>query len=381
VDVQVDVVVVGAGIVGAACARRCVEAGRSVLVLDRADVPASGSTGRSAAGVRVQFTDPVNVALSLESIREYAEMGEPASGYRDVGYLLLVGEDQWEAHLAGVEVQRGLGASVEVWDLDAAHARAGGIERAGLAGATFGPLDGTVDPHGITAAWLERARAGGAQVRLRTEVLGAEQVAGGWRVTTRDATGTVAEVDTRAVVNAAGAWSGEVAARAGLEVPVVPVRRLIHLTAPRHGRTPSPLTVDLPSGVYWRTEGERILFGRSDHDQPPGFDAPAAPDWMERTLEAAVGRFPWFADEAIDERAGWAGFYEVTPDGNAVVGPHPGADGWFDACGFSGHGVQHAAAVGRVVAALVEGTDPPVDVSPLAVTRFTAGAAGERLVI
>ncbi|MFP5308168.1 MAG: NAD(P)/FAD-dependent oxidoreductase [Actinomycetes bacterium] len=374
-----DVVVVGAGIVGAACALRCAEAGLDVVVLDAADTPAAGSTGRSAAGVRVQFAEPVNVALSLASIREYAGMGE-VSGYRDVGYLLLVGEDAWEDHLAGVDTQRRVGAPVEVWDLDRAAERAGGIVRAGLAGATFGPLDGTVDPHGITTTYLDEARRLGVRLRLRTEVVGVEPGGGGWQVATAGGGGGDV-LGTRVVVNAAGAWSGQVAALAGLDVPVVPVRRLIHLTAPRPGRTPSPLTVDLTSGVYWRTEGERVLFGRSDHAQPPGFDAPAAPDWLERVLQAAVSRFPWFADEAIDERAGWSGFYEVTPDGNAVVGVHPGTDGWIDACGFSGHGVQHAAAVGRVVAALAADEAPAIDVSPLSVTRFAAGAAGERLVI
>ena len=123
--ISYDVLVVGAGIIGAACAFRLAEQGLKVGVLDAADAPATGSTARSAAGVRVQFSTEANVRLSWESIKEYAAFEElygVSADYRPIGYLLIVPERNWERHLDGVEVQRGVGAPVEVLSPAAAQA-------------------------------------------------------------------------------------------------------------------------------------------------------------------------------------------------------------------------------------------------------------------
>jgi sarcosine oxidase, subunit beta len=149
------------------------------------------------------------------------------------------------------------------------------------------------------------------------------------------------------------------------------VRRNVYVTAPRARRRVHPLTVDLGSGFYFRGEGEPLQFGRSNPHEPPGFTRGVDWDWLEPTLAAGIARFPWLADETLDERACWAAFYEVTPDHNPVLGRMPGADGWVNACGFSGHGVQQAPAVGRVIAEeLVHGTATTIDIEPLRYERF-----------
>jgi sarcosine oxidase, subunit beta len=367
-----EVVVIGAGIIGASCAYHLAAAGRRVTVVERNEAAAMGSTGLSAAGVRVQFVEPVNVALSLASILEYrgfeARFGVD-SGYRPVGYLLLVDDAGWEEHLRGVEVQRAAGAPIEVLDLEQARERFVDFDPGGLAGATFGPYDGVVDPDSVTQAYLRAARDLGAEVRLRTEVTAIERDGAGWRL----AVGAH-ELRTATVVNAAGCWAGRIASLAGLDVPVEPVRRMIFLTAPVSGRRTSPLVVDTATGLYFRTEGERLLFGRSNPDEPPGFTAGMDWDWLEPTLEAATNRFPWFVDEALDPAASWYGYYEMTPDHNAVLGASPHAPGWVDACGFSGHGVQQAPAVGRAVCEeIVDGRAHTIDISPLRIDRFATG--------
>lgn len=373
VGATVDVVVVGAGIVGAACAYRLAETGLGVLVLERNEAPAMESTGRSAAGVRVQFVEAVNVALSLESIAEYrgfADRYGSDSGYRPVGYLLLVPEDGWHEHLRGVEVQRAAGAPVEVLTPDDVRRRFLDIQPAGLAGATFGPLDGVVDPHSVTHTYLRLARQHGAEVRLRTEVTAIARDGDRWAVTTR--AGTTHRAAT--VLNAAGCWAGTVAALAGLDLPVEPVRRMIYATRPVQGRATTPLVVDLASGAYFRSEGDRLLFGRSNPREAPGFTAGIDWAWLEPTVEVLVRRFPWFSDESLDRAASWYGFYEVTPDHNAILGAAPHAPGWVDACGFSGHGVQHAPAVARAIREeIVDGRAHSIDIDPLRVTRFSDG--------
>jgi sarcosine oxidase subunit beta len=367
-----DVVVIGAGIVGAACAYHLTAAGLDVTVFERAETPASGSTGVSVAGVRVQFSDEVNVRLSWTSIQEYrgfAERYGTDAGYRPIGYLFLVPEAAWPEHLDAVEVQRRVGAPVEVLDLPEAQRTVPFITD-GLAGATFGPADGIVDPYTVTRTFLDLARRGGATLRLGCPMLRAERRGGVWRLSVPGGT-----VEADHVVNAAGPWAGRVAASAGLSVDVQPVRRMVFATAPLRPPRVCPLTVDVASGFYLRSEADRILFGRSRPDEPPGFTRGIDWDWFEQVLRVGVGRFPPLGDMGLDMGASWWGYYEVTPDHNPVLGHMPDAPGWVNACGFSGHGVQQAPAVGRVIAEeIVQGRASTIDIDDLRIERFTERA-------
>jgi len=369
-----DVIVVGAGVVGAACARRLAERGLSVRVLEAASAPAAGSTGRSAAGVRVQFSEDVNILLSAASIEEYREM--PESGYRPQGYLILVPPEAWAAHARGLERQQARGLDVR----SLSHEEAGEIvpfTPDGIAGITFGARDGSVDPHGITLAFLRDARANGARVHLDSPVTAIEMEGGAWRVT---AGGSVFEAPV--VVNAAGAWAGGVARLAGLDVPVGPARRMVFVTGPLAWRHAYPMTFDLSSGFWFRSEGERLIFGLSN-PRDVGFREGIDWDWLEPTLEAGLARFPWLADATLDRAACWWGYYEVTPDHAPILGRMPGVSGWVNACGFSGHGVMQAAAVGRVIAQEVVGEAPLVNIDPLRYERFLGGTGRreERLIV
>jgi sarcosine oxidase subunit beta len=371
-----DVAVIGAGIVGAACAYRLAERGLRVVILESASAPATGSTGRSAAGVRVQFTEAHNALLSWHSIQEYRDM--PEAEYRDIGYLFLVSGDAWEAHLEGVRLQHRLGLPVEVLEVAVARQFVD-FNPDGIAGATFGPADGVVNPHGITFTYLHRARALGAVLHTDSPLERALQTARGWQVQTPTDT---FEVGT--VINATGAWAGEVGARADLVIPVQPARRTVFVTGPLEQPRVQPLTVDLSSGFYFRSEGihgERLIFGRSNTSDV-GFHEGVDWDWLEPTLQTGWPRFPWLEHVTLDHRASWWGYYEVTPDHQPILGFMPDAPGWVNACGFSGHGVQQAAAVGRVITQMVVGEQPFIDVQALRFERFSAGKLEtERLVI
>ncbi len=369
-----DVLVVGAGIVGAACAFRLAERGLRVGVLEALDAPAMGSTGKSAAGVRVQFSSETNVHLSWQSIQEFAAFPElygQDAGYRPIGYLFLVPEAAWEGHLAAVQVQRGVGAAVKVLTLEEAQ-RLTPFDPEGVSGATFGPRDGVVDPHSATLAYLSMARERGGALHTATELLEARRAGDVWRVTTSRGTFEAPEI-----LNAAGAWAGVVAGRAGLEVPVQPYRRMVYVTGPLARAHRYPLTVDVASGLWFRSEGQRLIIGMSNPDEPAGFNDTVDWSWLEPTLEAAMRRYPWMAEVTLDRRASWAGYYEVTPDHGPVLGRPAGVEGWLNACGFSGHGVQQAPAVARLMTEeLLHGRATSIDIDELRLERF--GVRAER---
>ena len=366
-----DVCVIGAGIIGASCAFRLASRGLNVKVLEALNAPAMGSTGKSAAGVRVQFTTAGNIGLSMASLPVYRSFPEEYGheiGYQDIGYLLLVDHGRWEKHLEAVELQRSFGAPVEVLTPEDAQ-RFVDFDTEGLAGATYGPWDGVIDPHMTTHAFVALARDRGAEFRMDSRVTGIQKAGDVWRV--ESSTGVV---EAAHVVNAAGAWSGEIGRMAGLDVPVRPKRIQIFLSAPITDTRTYPLTLDLPTGVYVRSEGNRVLFGLDDLEQGFGFTEGMEWDWLEHVLLTGVDRFPWWEDLGVDRKGSWWGYYEVTPDHSPVIGPNPGADGWIDACGFSGHGIMHAPATGIAVADLVtEGQSQSVDIGPFAHARFVDG--------
>ena len=377
---SVDVIVVGAGAIGASCAYHLTAAGFSVLVAERFGGPAEGSTGRSFASIRSQWADSLNVEMSWRSIRAYRSFGADHGvdvGYRPTGYLLLVPDALWEAQLEAVALQREHGVPVDVLDL-AAAGRITPFATDGIAGAAWGPVDGVVDPHLATRAYLELARAAGAQVRYCCPISAIEPDGehGGWLITA----GAEPSWHAQYLVNAAGGWAGEVAALAGLTVPVVHSRRNIYATAPGALPDPLPMTIDLGTGMYVRSEGPRLLFGAARPDQPDGYDLSVDWPWMESVLAIGAARFPWLAELPLDRSGCWAGTYENTPDRHGILGPHPGAPTWINACGFSGHGLMQAPEIGRLVAEQIDtGAITSIDTSALRLDRFTAAAASDRV--
>jgi sarcosine oxidase, subunit beta len=372
-DRTADVVIIGAGIVGASCAWHLAKRGLSVVVLERERAPAMGSTGKSAAGVRVQFTTEANIRLSMYSLpfyRTFAERFGHDIGYKDIGYLLLVPHDKWDRHLESVALQHRLGAPVEVLDPVSAQDFIP-FDTEGIAGATYGAWDGVIDPHMVTHAWVAMGKELGVRYRFGTHVTSIDREGGGWRV----GTGVGSEMTSAPiVVNAAGAWSGGVAARAGLDVPVGPKRIQIFLSAPISDPRTYPLTIDLATGVYLRSEGERVLFGLDNLQQEFGFTEGVDETWLEHVLLTGVGRFPWWDDLGIDLKGSWWGYYGVSPDHSPIIGANPATEGWIDACGFSGHGIMHAPVTGLAVSEMVaDGGAHTVDVSGFRHARFDSG--------
>ena len=317
--------------------------------------------------MRVQFTTRTNIEWSMHSLPVYRDFRQRHGfevGYRDIGYLLLVPPERWESHLASVALQRSLGAPVEVLSPEDAL-RYVPLATEGLAGATYGPWDGVIDPHMATHAWVAMSRDAGVDYRFGRTVTALEPAGGGWRVQC----GAEA-LSCGFVVNAGGAWSGEIARLAGLRVPVRPKRIQIFLSGPIADDRIYPLTIDLGTGVYLRSEGDRILFGLDTHADD-GFTEGVDWAWLEEVLVTGVERYPWWEELGVDRRGSWWGYYGVTPDNSPVIGRNPGALSWIDACGFSGHGIMHAPATGLTVSDMIaDGRATTLDADAFRHERF-----------
>jgi|SRR5665213_1415903 len=371
-SITTDVLVIGAGSIGASVAFNLSQAGLRTVVVDQFDGPAQGSTGLCFASVRGQWADDLNIAISWNSIQTYQsfllEYGFDV-GYVPSGYLFIVPESAWPAHLDAVERQRALGVPVEVLDVESATKITPFVVD-GVAGATWGSADGVVDPHSVTSAYLAMAQASRAEVMFRHHVRSIDQAGDGWLVEAGSD-----EITAGVVINAAGGWAGDVAALAGLEVPVAHSRRNIYAGAVGGYDRPLPMTIDLGSGVYMRSEGERLLFGGPPRPNVVGYSTDLDWPWLEEVILLGLKRFPWLADLPLDRDSSWAGTYEITPDHQGILGSYPETPNWINACGFSGHGFMQSPEIGRLVAEeVVTGRITSLDVTPLRIDRFSAMA-------
>jgi sarcosine oxidase subunit beta len=221
--------------------------------------------------------------------------------------------------------------------------------------------------------FMTRAADQGATLWKKTEVTGIARDQNGvcGVETSRE------HVATRTVVNAAGAWAAEIARLAGLELPVEPLRRMLVPSEPfEEFPHSSPMVIDMSTGFHFRPEGRGFLLAWNDPEETPGYKTDFEPSFIEKILTHAANRVPVFENLAINPKRAWAGLYEMTPDHHAILGPVPGVPGFFLANGFSGHGVMHAPATGKILSDLILTGKTRVvnDVSVLGFDRFAKGA-------
>jgi sarcosine oxidase subunit beta len=383
-----EVVIVGGGCMGASVAYHLARLGvTDVVLLEREKMLATGSTGRNAGGVRHQFSNEANIRLSIESIalleRFSDEVGHPIDFHQD-GYLFLLSSpSSVETFRQNVALQRALGVDVQWLDAREAGALTPGLSTDGVLAATFCQRDGIADPNGVTMGFAKTAQSLGVTVERDVEVTGIVAAAG--RVAAVET--TRGPIQTRTVVNAAGPYARLIGAMAGAAVPVDPIRRHIFIAAPGTGQAslhvPSShiMVIDFETSFYFHREGAGLLFGMGDRQETPTFDTTVQWDFLPQVIDVAVTRLPALADASISHA--WAGLYEMSPDGNPILGASDGIEGLYLINGFSGHGFQHSPAAGRILADLITGRDPQFDVAPFAAGRFSklGVEAGERYVV
>jgi sarcosine oxidase subunit beta len=373
-----DVVIIGGGIVGSSIAWHLTHAGcKSVLVMERESSQGKGSTGKSMGGVRAQFSTPVNIQMSLYSIPFYAKfeevVGHPAD-YRPQGYLFLATKDSHLAYLRNnFERQKKLGlTTARLLSADEIRAMLPQLRSDDVIGGSFCSTDGFVDPYSVMNGFMASAIEHGATLWKKAEVTGiTKDQQGAFQVET-----TRGPVSTRTVVNAAGAWAAQTAKLLGVDLPVEPLRRMLVPSEPFSDFPhTSPMVIDMSTGFHFRPEGRGFLLAWNDPEETPGYKTDFEPSFIEKILMHAADRVPAFENLPVNPRRAWAGLYEMTPDHHCILGPVAEVPGFFLANGFSGHGVMHSPATGKMLADLIlQGkTNVVDDVGVLSFERFAKG--------
>jgi len=373
-----DVVIIGGGIVGSSVAYHLAEAGcANVLIIEREDRQGMGSTAKSMGGVRAQFATRINIKMSLYSIdlfSRFEEVTGHTAGYKAQGYLFVATSERHFDYLkTNMRQQQGCGVNnVETVTREDIVKTVPQIIDDDIVGGTFCPTDGFVDPYSVLTGFSKRARERGVKLWLETQLTGID-VKEGRIAGVQTSRGYVA---TRAVVNAAGPWAAGVARLAGVEIPVEPLRRQIVKTESFEQLSARlPMVIDMSSGFHFRPEGTAFLLAWPDPEQTYGFRTDFDFGFIEKILTRAVNRVPAFAEAEVNPRRCWAGMYEMTPDHHAIIGRAPGVEGMYLANGFSGHGVMHSPATGKIVSELVLGTSSSFEDAPmLRAERFAEGS-------
>lgn len=377
--ISAEVVVIGGGVNGASIAYHLAKRGvRNVVLLEKGHI-ASGPTGLSSGIVRQHYSIETLARMALDSVRVFQNFGEQIggdAGFVQTGGAFLCPEALHPAVEAAVEMHRRVGIRETIVSASELEKREPGISLAGIAFGTWEPDAGYADPALTANSFAEAAQREGVQIRKRTPVTGLKVEAG--RIT-RVITATE-EIATRTVVNAAGPWGGRIAEMAGASVPIYATRHpVVIMQRPPGWRTPTPFWADMAEGWYYKPErNSAIMVGSIQNfaaDEKADADAYSkVPEYheIERYSDAALRRFPALSEGMV--QGGWAGVYDMTPDGQPVLDRVAEVEGFYCACGFSGHGFKLSPAVGKAISELVlDGRSRSYDLSPFRYARFREG--------
>jgi len=366
-----DVAIIGGGVHGCSVAWHLAKEGLKVVLFER-DYLSSGGSGRSAAGIRQQFGTEVNCKLALYNLEKFPVLQEELEYEADLeydpsGYLWIAySESQLEQLKKNVELQNSLGINSKILTPEEIKEVAPGLNTEGMIGASWNEKDGHINPHTLTFAYADAAKRLGAVIHTQTLVTGlevqAEKVVG---VKT-----SKGDWDVGCVVCAAGPWSVEVAKWVGLDVPIVPERHQILITEPIE-RMKHPMTLCLDDGSYFKQcpNGTFMLgWGNPNEKKDTSFES--SWEFLLEVSRRVLAKMPCLSGVRVVRQ--WTGPYDITPDQQAIVGATP-VEGFYLDCGWSGHGLQFAPSIGRIMSEIVVGKDPFIDVSVFRFTRFEEG--------
>jgi sarcosine oxidase subunit beta len=366
-----DVIIIGAGIVGCSIAYHLAAQGPPKVIVVEKDLICSGSTGKSAGGIRQQFATEVNVRLSVESLQMFQRMKDELGidpEFRQVGYLFMATtEKELDLFRRQADFLQGHRVPARMVSPDDIHRIVPYVRLDDIIGGAYCSTDGYAAPYEITMGYASAARRRGVTIHEQRAATGilkdGDRIAG--VETSRG------PIHASIVVNAAGAEGGLVGTMANVDVPVKPYRRQIFVTGPlpEFGQEP-PLTIDYHRNWYFRGEMGGCLFS-GPKDNESTFDTNVDWEHLAESVAKAVARVPVL--EQAEIKRGWAGSYDLSPDNNAILGAVPELPGFYLATGHSGHGFMHGPATGKLMAELILTGKTSIDISALSLDRFRTG--------
>jgi sarcosine oxidase subunit beta len=369
-----DIIIIGAGVQGCALAYHLAQRGVSVTVLEKRHV-AAGATGRSSGLVRMHYDTEVDSRLAWESFQYFRDWKERVGGecgFTRTGFIQIASLEQEEALCANVRMHQKIGIPALLVSADDVQRLAPGFTVDDFRLAAYEPESGYAMPSDTANALMVAARRLGAQLVQDCAVTGIT-TAGGKVTGVHTSRG---EYSTAVVVNAAGAWAGQVNRMVGLDLPLTTWRHdTMYVRRPAEATLPHPTVIDFSHEMYFRPEGGLTLVGLEDGNplgEDPDTDSEhARPGFVARAIERLCRRVPLMEGGSLHSAHG--GYDGITPDQHPYLGA-AGPDGFYLDCGHSGTGFKTAPAVGLCLAELIlDGQAKTVDITPLTPNRFAEG--------
>lgn len=368
---RAQVVIIGGGVIGTSIAYHLAMKGlREIILIEKEVILGMGSTGKSVGGVRQQFSQAVNIRLTQESLNameRFQEEMEVDLDFAQNGYLFLATrESEVETFRKNVDFQRKFGVDVYFMNPREIQEMIPGINCDDVLGGTFCPRDGYVDPYGLVYGYAKQTLRRGGKILYQTEAIGIESSFS----KIRGVMTNKGFIEAPIVINAAGPYAGRVGEMLSLKLPVKPLKRQVFVT----GQVPSfprkaPMVITFAPPFYFRPESGGLLLSLAEREEVSHFDLTVNWDHVEELAERTLERLPSLEDMEI--MRGWAGLRTLSPDQNAIVGEIPTGSGFYCAIAFSGHGVMHAPAIGKIVAEMIiDGRPISLDITDLNPHRF-----------
>lgn len=371
-----DIVIIGGGIVGVATAYYLAKSGRKNVVLLEKDTVCSGSTGRCAAGLRAQWSLEIELRMALACLDTFEhldeELGMP-TGFCQNGYLLVAyREKEWAQFKKNVENQHSLGMDTEAFtDVKRAQEICPGVAVDDALGFTFHQRDGHADPFLTTFAFQEGAKRHGAKIYKFTEVTGLKVESGKIKAVETNR----GVIECGEVVNCAGAWAQDIALLAGIKLPNWAERTEILVTEPVEPGVCPPMLMSFSGRYYMQQLPHGSIIAGEIPAHPPRLGYTVTDEGAAGIAKSIRKMLPRAKDIRVVRH--WAGYHDMTPDEVPIVG-ETDVKGFWHATGFSGHGFMLGPVAGQVMTALLNGCEPPIDITRMDYRRFERGELIDR---
>jgi sarcosine oxidase subunit beta len=375
-----DVLVVGSGVIGASAAYHlALSEIKNIIVIDKAAAPGQGSTGKATGGFRAQFGSGIGVKLSLLSRKKLLTFKEETGvdpGYLQYGYLFIAkSAGELERLRAAVKIQKESGLDdVREVDPDEIKELNPFVEHSGIIGGTFSPTDGFISPLNILKGYREAAERRGVTFGYSEELKGFKLSSAEKKIT--EVITTRNNYSAGCVINAAGAWAGEIGRLAGADIPVVPLKRQVACLKETNILPANlPMTIFTEDSFHFRMrDGALLLLLPSNNEITDPYDTTVEDGWLNKINEISRRLIPKIAACSIDKQNSWTGLYEMSPDEHALLGLAPNIENFYLANGSSGHGVMHSPAIGQLLAEIIiDGKAKTIDTRSLRPSRFMEG--------